>query len=518
MTLLVVGSVAGSPGATSLAVGLAAAWPDPDRRRIVVEADPDGGRLGAELGVGVEPGLMALALAARTTTGLAADDLVERGAAAVADWSVIPAPASSEQAHSALVHAAGPLAAVMGSEPDGPVWIVDAGRLSTRSPSVPFALAADAVLVVTSGSFPALQLVPHRVEALRNAGCAVSVVVVQPTSWPAEEIAQFVGADVVAVLPRAVVTRRRAGGDAVERVAPVVDPRRARRRLPRHHRRRRGAHVSIADVTLEEVIEAVQEALVSAQSGGEAQRWDDLEREAFAHDAATGYVARRARTAIEAGETPMDLAAESELIRRAIAAYFHAGKFQTLLDLDGVTDIMVNAHDAIWLQRVDGRVERHHDRVFADADDLRAEVAHLARRAGGTERRFDDAKPMLVLRLPDGSRLAAIMNVSQVPQVAIRRNVLPDATLDELEQRGTIDRAMHSLLAAAMGAGMRVVVSGETGAGKTTLLRAMTNELPVEDAHRRHRGHPRAQPLRRPATSVVRPRVGDPRGEHRRRR
>ena len=88
--------------------------------------------------------------------------------------------------------------------------------------------------------------------------------------------------------------------------------------------------------------------------------------------------------------------------------------------------------------------------MFADADDLRAEVAHLARRAGGTERRFDDAKPLLVVRLPDGSRLAAVMNVSPVPQVAIRRNVLPDASLDELEQRGTIDRAMHSLLAAAM--------------------------------------------------------------------
>ena len=214
MTLVVVGSVAGSPGATSLAIGLAAAWPDAARRRVVVEADPDGGRLGAELGVGVEPGLMALALAARTSTGLTADDLVERGAATVADWSVIPAPASPEQAHSALVHAAGSLARVMAGDPLAPVWIVDAGRLSTRSPALPFAVAADHVVVVTAGSFPALQLVPHRVEALRNAGCAVSVVVVQPTSWSTDEIAQFVGADVVAVLPRvsrAATARRRCG-------------------------------------------------------------------------------------------------------------------------------------------------------------------------------------------------------------------------------------------------------------------------------------------------------------------
>ena len=143
----------------------------------------------------------------------------------------------------------------------------------------------------------------------------------------------------------------------------------------------------------------------------------------------------------------MDLAAESDLIRRAIAAYFHAGKFQALLDIDGVTDIMVNGHDAIWLQYVDGRTERYLPPVFADAEDLRDEVAHLARRAGGTERRFDDGKPLLVVRLPDGSRLAAVMNVSPVPQVAIRRNVLPDASLDDLERRGTIDPAMHSLLA-----------------------------------------------------------------------
>jgi pilus assembly protein CpaF len=241
--------------------------------------------------------------------------------------------------------------------------------------------------------------------------------------------------------------------------------------------------ISTEPVTLEDVIEAIQEALVTAEAGGPAHRWDhrdDLEREAFAHDAATSYVARRAREALEAGRPPMDLAAENDLIRRAIAAYFHAGKFQVLLDIPGVTDIMVNGHDAIWLQYVDGRTERYHPPVFAGRDELRDEVAHLARRAGGTERRFDDGKPLLVVRLPDGSRLAAVMNVSPVPQVAIRRNVLPAASLADLEQRGTVDQAMRSLLAAAMPAGMRVVVSGETGAGKTTLLRAMTNELPAD--------------------------------------
>jgi MinD-like ATPase involved in chromosome partitioning or flagellar assembly len=201
MTIVTVASVSGAPGATRFALGLAASWPDPSRRRIVVEADPDGGRLGAELGIGVEPGLMALALAARGG-GLTGDELVERGAAAVGDWYVVPAPPSAEQTTSALAHAAGTLAATMAGDRDGSVWLVDAGRLSTRSPAMPFARAAAHVVLVSGGTFPLLQLLPHRIEALRAADCVVSVVVVEPISWSPGEVAEFVGTDVVAVLPR----------------------------------------------------------------------------------------------------------------------------------------------------------------------------------------------------------------------------------------------------------------------------------------------------------------------------
>ena len=347
---------------------------------------------------------MALALASRTS-GLTADDLVDRGAAAVGDWHVIPAPPSSEQTYSALVHAAGALAAVIAGDPDGPVWVVDAGRLSARSPALPFAKAADHVLVVTAGRSRRCSWCPTASRPLRAAGCAVSVVVVEPTSWATDEIAEFVAADVVAVLPRvksaATAWRRCAGtsgargggGSRTRRRTSVVDVRPA----TGPDRRRGDPDVSIADapVTLEEVIEAVQEALVAAESGATSRGWDDLEREAFAHDVATSYVSRRARAAIESGSTPMDVAAENDLIRRALAAYFHAGKFQVLLDLEGVTDIMVNAHDAIWLQHVDGRTERYPHRVFADADDLRVRgrPPRPARRRDGAALRRRQAPP-----------------------------------------------------------------------------------------------------------------------------
>jgi MinD-like ATPase involved in chromosome partitioning or flagellar assembly len=200
VSVTVVASVTGSPGATRLALGLAAAWAVPAHRRVLIEADPDGGRLGAELGVGVEPGLMALALAARTAV-MTTDDVVHTGAAPVADWFLVPAPPSAEQTYSALGHAAPALADVMTSDDLATDWFVDAGRLTARSPGLTLARSAGNLLLVTHGSFAELQLVPHRVDALRTAGCRVEVVVVEPTQWSSSEVAEFVGAEVVGVLP-----------------------------------------------------------------------------------------------------------------------------------------------------------------------------------------------------------------------------------------------------------------------------------------------------------------------------
>ncbi|MBA3606542.1 MAG: hypothetical protein H0W46_11360 [Acidimicrobiia bacterium] len=199
MTVVALASIAGSPGVTRLAIGLAAAWPG-GCERVVIEADADGGRLGAELGVGVEPGLMELAMAARAS-GLTPASMLERGAAAIGDWWVVPAPPSAEQTSSALAHAGAALASTIAADRSGRVWIVDAGRLSARSPALPFARLADHVLLVTNGTFPELQLLAHRVDSLHGAGCAVAVVVVEPTAWSAEEIADFAGADVAALVP-----------------------------------------------------------------------------------------------------------------------------------------------------------------------------------------------------------------------------------------------------------------------------------------------------------------------------
>lgn len=204
MTTITVGSICGSPGATTLAMGIAAVWPTEDVIRAVVEADPAGGRLGAELGVGVEPGLVSMSLAARTP-GLTADTALREHGADMHDWWLVPGPPSGEQASSVLARSAPSLARLLGH--DRATCVVDAGRLSTRSPAMALAIESTTVVLVSTGDFAALQLVPARVASLTAAGCRVGLVVSGSTPWPAPDIASFVGCDVLALLPGVRVRR-----------------------------------------------------------------------------------------------------------------------------------------------------------------------------------------------------------------------------------------------------------------------------------------------------------------------
>lgn len=214
MSTVALGSVAGGPGVSTLAAGLTAVWPDRDASAVLVEADPDGGRLAAELGVATEPGLVAAALSARGPECVGAD-LIAQAAVQIDDWWLMPGPPSPEQAWAVLSRSAAVLSRVFSAAPRI-AWVLDCGRLSTHSPTMPLATAADLVVLVSSGTFPGLQLLPSRVSVLTTAGCTVGVAVSGATSWPAEEIATFVGCDVVAMLPPVQVrraARSMAGGE-----------------------------------------------------------------------------------------------------------------------------------------------------------------------------------------------------------------------------------------------------------------------------------------------------------------
>lgn len=203
--IVTVRSMPGSPGGTTLGVGLAAAWPNRDARRVLVEADSAGGRLGAELGVSVEPGLMSLAVTSRHQRLDVSD--VMGVAARVGDWWLVPAPPQAEHFAAAVrgvPMVVDALTATTNGDGGGLV-VVDAGRLPIESGRAD--VSRGVTLLVTRGDAAHLELIESRLGRLRGSTAQTAVVVVEPTAWSAAEISEFVGAEVAAVLPE-VPTRR----------------------------------------------------------------------------------------------------------------------------------------------------------------------------------------------------------------------------------------------------------------------------------------------------------------------
>ncbi|HEX2317190.1 MAG TPA: ATPase, T2SS/T4P/T4SS family, partial [Thermomonospora sp.] len=116
----------------------------------------------------------------------------------------------------------------------------------------------------------------------------------------------------------------------------------------------------------------------------------------------------------------------------------------------------------------------------ADSDEELVELIQiLAAYSGLSSRPFDTANPQLDLRLPDGSRLSAVMDVTVRPALSIRRARLGKVFLSDLVGNGTLAPELGRFLRAAVLARKNIMIAGATNAGKTTLLRAVANEIPA---------------------------------------
>ncbi|WP_069171896.1 TadA family conjugal transfer-associated ATPase [Streptomyces griseus] len=146
------------------------------------------------------------------------------------------------------------------------------------------------------------------------------------------------------------------------------------------------------------------------------------------------------------------------------------GVLERLLADPAVTDVLVSAPDRVWVDRGGGleltRV------TFPDAAAVRRLAQRLAAMAG---RRLDDARPWVDARLPDGTRMHAVLPPVSVGSTCLSlRVVRPNAfTLAELVDAGTLPPAGDRLLRALVDARVSYLISGGTGAGKTTLLSSL---------------------------------------------
>ncbi|WP_211208784.1 CpaF family protein [Aeromicrobium marinum] len=200
----------------------------------------------------------------------------------------------------------------------------------------------------------------------------------------------------------------------------------------------------------------------------------------FARAVIARVLEAHARTEIAAGRTPPDRGAEEELADGIHAALYGVGRLQPLLDDPEVENIDINGCDNVFVGYANGE-ERRLPPVAESDDELVELVQVLGAYSGLTSRPFDSANPQLDLRLPDGSRLSAVMGVTPRPSLSIRRARLSRVSLDMLVESGTMSPDLASFLSAAVGARKNIMIAGATNAGKTTLLRALANEIPPDE-------------------------------------
>ena len=154
------------------------------------------------------------------------------------------------------------------------------------------------------------------------------------------------------------------------------------------------------------------------------------------------------------------------------------GPLEELLRDDSVTEVMVNNHDLIFVER-EGRIERTNTSFVDNAHLLRI-IDKIVSQVG---RRIDESSPMVDARLPDGSRVNAIIPPLSLrgPTLTIRKFSRDPYTMDDLINFGSLTPQAAQFLAACVKGKLNVLISGGTGTGKTTMLNALSSFVPGDE-------------------------------------
>src|ERR671922_3094048 len=154
------------------------------------------------------------------------------------------------------------------------------------------------------------------------------------------------------------------------------------------------------------------------------------------------------------------------------------GPLERLIADDSITEIMCNGSQDVWIER-GGKLYETTVR-FTDESHLRRIINKIVSQVG---RRIDEASPMVDARLPDGSRVNAIIPPLSLsgPLLTIRKFAQKRFDLEALIRIGTLTRETVDFLRLCVEAELNVLISGGTGAGKTTLLNALSAAVPNSD-------------------------------------
>ena len=181
---------------------------------------------------------------------------------------------------------------------------------------------------------------------------------------------------------------------------------------------------------------------------------------------------------VEREHVALNLQEREQLSLEILDEIFGLGPLEPLMKDPEVSDILVNTHDDVWVER-HGKLHRT-DIRFKDDKHLLQVIDRIVSAMG---RRIDDSSPMVDARLPDNSRVNAIIPPLAVdgPHLSIRRfkaDVLSD---EDLMSKGTFTEPILQLLKGIVKARLNILISGGTGAGKTTLLNVLSSHIPHDE-------------------------------------
>jgi pilus assembly protein CpaF len=166
------------------------------------------------------------------------------------------------------------------------------------------------------------------------------------------------------------------------------------------------------------------------------------------------------------------------LFEQIVAEILGLGPLEPLLGDPGITEIMVNGVDDIYIER-NGKITKTNT-VFESEEHLMRIIERIVAPLG---RRIDESSPMVDARLPDGSRVNAVIPpISLVgPTVTIRKFSEDPLTVEQLVEFGSVSAEAMELLKAAVSAKLNILISGGTGAGKTTFLNVLSGYIPGDE-------------------------------------